>query len=223
MKRSIFIIDDRIKDARGFLLTLYAVLSDHFNKEEELKARFGEIELYYIDILWDDKPEVLQDREKRFTRSLVDVEQHVQGVGIPVFSRTEYLYCSFSEESYRNQDNRSQLAEKVYDIIRKKQEDDSPYVILLDIILNNNMDMGEILNKSHVLSTLLFKIDARHCIVYSTYDNFVYDDWKLLVQESPNCVRREWLCRGRRIDLEYQRLLLNALELAQNGDGHADG
>jgi len=225
MKRQIFIVDDNIKDARGFLLTLYAVLSDRFDEEEELEARFKEIELFYIDIIWDERPEVRRDREECFTRSRADVEQYVQNANVPLFSNMEYFPISLSEERYRDQANRVELAEQVYNAISKKQQDGSPYVILLDIILNANVDTGEILNRVDVLSTLLFrdKIDEEHCIVYSTYGDFVYDDWKLLVKKIPNCVRREWVCRGRAIDLVYQRGLLNALKLAENGDGQADG
>lgn len=225
MKRQIFIVDDDIKDARGFLLTLYAVLSDRFDKEEELKVCFEEIELFYIDILWDERPEVLQEREKYFTRSRADVEQYVQNAGVPLFSKMEYLPVSFSEERYRDQNNRGELAGQVYDTISEKKQDGSPYVILLDIILNINVDTGEIRKGGNVLSSLLLreKINEAHCIVYSTYEGFVFDDWKLLAKKKPNCVRREWVCRGRAIDLEYQRGLLNALKLAENGDGHADG
>lgn len=225
MKRQIFIVDDKIDDVRGFLLVLYATLSDHFDKEEELKARFEEIELFYIDILWDEQPEVLLDREKYFKKSRADVEQHVQNAGVPLFPNMEYLPVSLSEENYRDQANRGKLAEQVYNAIGEKQQDGSPYVILLDIILNDNVDTREIRNSKDVLSSLLFKekIDEEHCIVYSTYGDFVYDDWKLLVQKNPNCVRREWVCRGRTIDQKYQQGLLTALKLSENGGGQADG
>lgn len=222
MKRQIFIVDDNIKDVGGFLLTLYAVLSDRFDKEEELKVRFEEIELFYIDILWNERLDVA--REEYFTRSRTDVEKHVQDAGVPLFSKMEYLPVSLSEGSYCDRDNRSELAERVYDAISKNQQDSSPYVILLDIILNVNVDTGEILDSADVLSSLLFreKIDEEHCIVYSTYDDFVYDDWKSLVKKNPTCVRREWVCRGRAIDLVFQQGLLNALKLAENGGGQTD-
>lgn len=172
MKRQIFIVDDNIKDATGFLLTLYAVLSDHFDKEEELKARFKEIELFYIDILWDERPEVLRNRKEYFIRSRTDVEQHIQSASVPSFSRMNYLPVSLSETRYREQAERDKLAEQVYSTISKKRQDGSPYVILLDIILNAIVDTGEIRSSKDVLSSLLFrdKIDERHCIVYSTYD-----------------------------------------------------
>lgn len=225
MKRQIFIVDDNIKDATGFLLTLYAVLSDHFDKEEELKARFKEIELFYIDILWDERPEVLRNRKEYFIRSCADVEQHIQSASVPSFSHMSYLPVSLSETRYREQAKRGKLAEQVYNTISKKRQDGSPYVILLDIILNAIVDTGEIRSSKDVLSSLLFrdKIDEKHCIVYSTYGDFVYNDWKSLIKSTPNCVRREWVCRGRAIDLPYQRGLLNALELTKNGDDQADG
>lgn len=226
IKRKIFIVDDTIIDTRGFLLILYAVLSDYFDKEEDLKARFAEIELFYIDILWDGQSEVLLDRENYFKKSRADVEQYVQDAGVPVFSNMEYLPVCLPEKCYLDdKDNRGKLAEQVYNAISERQQDGSPYVILLDIILNKNVDTREILNRADVLSTLLFreKIDEEHCIVYSNYNDFVFDDWKLLVKKNPNCVRREWLCHGSNIDLEYQRGLLNALKLAENGDVQTDG
>ncbi len=219
MKRRVFIVDDKIDDVSGFLLVLYATLSDRFDKEEELKARFEEIELFYIDILWDERPEVLQSRKDFFTESCADVERHVQNAGVPLFSNMEYLPVSLSEERYRDQIKRGELAEQVYNAISEMQQDGSPYVILLDIILNLNMDTGEIHNRADVLSSILFreKIDEKHCIVYSTYDGFLFDNWKLLTKKEPNCVWREWVCRGRAIDQKYQQGLLSALKLSENG------
>lgn len=225
MKRRIFIVDDKIDDVMGFLLILYATLSDCFDKEDELKARFEEIELFYIDILWDKRLEALQSRKEFFTKSCTDVNRHVQNAGVPLFSNMEYLPVSLSEECYRDQTNRGELAEQVYNAISERQQDGSPYVILLDVILNLNMDAGKIRNREDVLSSILFreKIDEKHCIVYSSYDDYVFEDWKFLIGKAPICVRRDLACRGRAIDLEYQRGLLNALKLAENGDGQADG
>lgn len=228
MKRQIFIVDDKIKDVRGFLLILYAVLSDHFDDEKEMEARFEEIELFYIDILWENRPEVFKDRKEYFDKSCAYVKEHVNKGNVPSFSMN-YLHVCLSEENYRDQANRSEMAKQVYDVIEEKRQEGYPYAILLDIILNLNVDTGEIHNRADILSSLLFreKINEKNCIVYSTYEDFLFDDWINLVKNTPNCtltcVRREWICRGRTIDLKYQKWLLNALELVKDGDDQTDG
>lgn len=233
MKRQIFIVDDKIEDAEGFLLVLYATLSDCFDDEKEMKAIFDEVELFYIDILWEGEEQQEKERKKKarerkkfFTESYKNVKQYVKKTGVPLFSSVTYLDIFLSKKDYDNPATRKNLANQVYDAIGKKRQESPTYVILLDIILNVNKDTGEILEKKDVLSSILIreKIDEKHCIVYSTYDSFVFDDWKALAGRTPNCVRREWICRGRAIDLKYQQGLIDALELATNDGGScADG
>lgn len=237
MKRQIFIVDDTIRDAGGFLLTLHAVLADSLEKDQWSRV-FKDIETFYIDILWDDKPAdrpvdrltdqsvEQQERETYFYRTRDEVTQHVQAAGVPTFSKMEYKSIVFNENDYNDAEKREGMAEEIINCISKIHQSGDPYVILLDIILNNNSDTREILHEKNVLSTILFKhkkIGDEHCIVYSTYGDFIYDDWEGLAGKASKCIRREWACRGRAIDLQYQEWLLHALRLNEKGGGEIDG
>lgn len=225
MKRCIFIVEDRLTDIAGCLLTLQTILNAGFKNlpEDEWK----DLHLCFLHVCEDG-----ENYESRFQNALRYSQEVMKENRLRSFAAADYAAVPLRQKVYEN----GNLDTLVADIIARQQKhlskynfeaefinhfpaapsSDAAYVLLLDIILvqKDNEDQERIQNRQPILSSSLYsEFPKEHCITYTNYSEYYGDKWADLagVADREVPIERERLTRARAIYTPLRVRLYQAL------------
>lgn len=228
MKRCIFIVEDRLTDIAGCLLTLQTILNAGLKKlpEDEWK----DVCLCFLHVCEDGKDR--EGYESRFQSALRHSQEVMGENGLRSFAVADYTAVPLKQKAYES----SNLDTLVDDIIARQKEhlkkcnfeaefvnhfpaassSDAAYVLLLDIILvqKDNEDQERIQNRQPILSSNLYsRFPKERCITYTNYSEYYGDKWADLagVADGKVPIERERLTRARAIYTPLRKRLYQAL------------
>ena len=226
MKRSIFVIDDKLNDVRGTLFSLQAVLRKMCGTDTKA---LSEISIVFCHICWKNSADTYQNHKSFFDQELNGVLVYIGELELPVVKTIQYLPIELDAEKYKHNPPLAEFADHVIDAQREfirtsygndistafPNTDESvfPYAVLLDIVLNLNEDCERILNKEKVLSNELYNRfpDTRR-IVFTTYDEGgITGNWMKLSNVADKPIQRQLISRARGIYLPFKNKIYQAL------------
>lgn len=224
MKRAVFVIDDKINDVSGILLSLNAMLLNQLSDEEQVDTS-----IFVLHIIWDSD-ENIQSLHEFFDRELRDVQSNVRRVGRSPLEHVQYIPISLKNEAY-SIDSCSILVEQIVDEQKKLIEErwgenllngfpevngtTLSYAVFLDIVLSLQKDRGYIEGKKEVLSSCLYnRYPHSHCIVYTNYhESGITESWMDIAATNEAPIHREFLSRARAIHIDIRNKLYHALSI----------
>ena len=232
MKRSIFVIDDKLNDVRGILFSLQAVLRKMCGTDTKA---LSEISIVFCHICWKNSEDTHQSNKSFFDHELNGVLAYIEGLELPVVKNIQYLPIELDAEEY-SQDMIPKMANRVIDAqkesIRAFCGDDAlavfpntdksvfpyTYAVLLDIVLNLNKDCECIQAKKRVLSNELYgRFPDPHRIVFTNYDEGgITDNWMELSNTADEPIHRQYIARARGIYLPFKNKIYQAFGVKQD-------
>ena len=215
MKRSIFVIDDKLNDVRGILFSLQAVLRKMCGTDTNA---LSEISIVFCHICWKNSADMYQNHKSFFDQELNGVLAYIGELELPAVKTIQYLPIELDAEKYKHNPPLAEFADQVIDeqreFIRTSYGNDiSTAFPNTDIVLNLNEDCERILNKEKVLSNELYNRfpDTRR-IVFTTYDEGgITGNWMKLSNVVDKPIQRQLISRARGIYLPFKNKIYQAL------------
>lgn len=224
MKRCVFIIEDKLTDIFGCLLTLQASLSAGC---KDKAIDLGDMYLGFLHIC-----EAGSSEEERFNTAFKDSLDYMKKYSQQSIGSARYIAVPISKDIYSTgganeavekiiQEQKTYLTEcgftsEFVQGFPQACSADEAYVLLLDVILfqANGLDQDLIHDCQPVLSAILHdRFPQGQCITYTNYNDFCGDKWvkslKTDVGEMP--IEREKLTRARAIFTPLKDRLYRAL------------
>lgn len=229
MKRCIFIVEDKLADISGCLLTLQTILNAGLKDRQE---EWRDIWLCLFHVCEDGKTQ--EDYKDRFQKAFQHSRDIMKENGMSFLSGADYIAVPLGQDPYDScgvdilvdkiiGEQKTYLKRHSFtaEFVRKfphASGDDAAYVLLLDIILalRDNVDQERIQNREHILSSCLYtRFPKEHCITYTNYSDYYGDKWVALAgvpsEEVP--IERERMTRARAIYTPLKHRLYKALGL----------
>lgn len=228
MKRCIFIVEDRLTDIAGCMLTLQTILNAGLKNRPE--HEWQDIYLYFLHICGDEKPQ--EEYESRFKNAFRHSEEVMETYKLHSFGGVDYDAIQLKPDIYAS----NKIDALVNEIIQKQRaylkkrnfeqefiqsfpdvsNNNDAYVLLLDIILaqKDNEDQERIQNCQPILSSKLYsEFPKGCCITYTNYSEYYGDKWVALaeVTDKEVPIERERLTRARAIYTPLKTRLYKAL------------
>lgn len=230
MKRCIFIVEDKLADISGCLLTLQTILNAGLKNRQEDEWR--DIRLCLFHICGDS--ETRENYESRFQNAFRHSQEVMKKNNMYSLGGADYIAVPLGQEYYDSNEvdilvngiiteQKKYLEEHDFTVeffqnFPHTASNDAAYVLLLDIILalKDNVDQERIQERKPILSSCLYThFPKEHCITYTNYSEYYGDKWVALAgvssEEIP--IERERLTRARAIYTPLKNRLFQALDL----------
>lgn len=224
MKRSLFIIEDSLKDMDSFFIFLHELLlgtkvQDTKDTEKELSP--DQVEAFFLHICWDaETPEGHRDE---FDEIYSTVRNRVKKVTQGTTFQIEYHPILWKNDSY-NQSAIERCSDEILQRLNELKGNEIDYAVLMDVILNDSMDkdMRWLEDGNDIPTSSLYrKLSGERCIAYSKYPKAnVLEKWRERagIEESEQVFQRTYLTRSRAVYLPLEKKLHRILGITRNMD-----
>lgn len=231
MKKSVFIIEDKLKDMKSFFIFLHELLLNTVNKSSGKPSRPDDITIFFLHVCWDIDDETSKREKQNFDEIVDAVEQRVRYVTNGNAFKIEYHPLKWTSHDYtwEASENRGQdilttmegllpkKPEKVVDLLTNNEP---CCAVLMDVILNDTSDKDlQWLSEGHDIPTswLYRKLTGSRCVVYSEYPPVsILEKWAKIAEMTGNdeeIIQRAYLTRSRAVYIPLRKRLHQILDL----------
>lgn len=219
MKKCVFIIEDSLKDMDSFFIFLHELLLDTTVRDTREKLTPDQVKVFFLHICWD--AETQDGARNEFDEIYLTVRNRVKKVTKGTPFQIEYHPILWKNDSY-DQSSNAEYSRKIFERIQQLRENESNYVVLMDVILNDipDKDMRWLAEGTDIPTSYLYQsLTGDRCIAYSKYPKAnVLEKWRELagISESEQVFQRTYLTRSRGIYLPLEEKLHRILGIARD-------
>lgn len=219
MKKKVFIIEDRLKDMDSFFIFLHELLLGTIDQDTGTSLTPDSINVFFLHICWDEKTQ--DGAKKEFDKIYSTVIKRVESVTQKAPFQITYHPILWENDSYV-QNSSKDCKDELFELICQLLKNDTKYVVLMDVILNDNMDkdMSWLAEGNDIPTSCLYRtLTGDQCIAYSKYPQAnVLEKWQELagIRKRDQVFQRTYLTRSRAIYLPLEKKLHRILGITRD-------
>lgn len=218
MAKYIFVVDDILKDMESLFIYLHELLIDTTDQNTQNMLTSDQVKVFFLHICWDAKT---QDGAKNeFDEIYSNVENRVTKILDEAPFQIEYHAILWESNSYV-QSSSTDCSSEIFDLIHQLRGNETDYVVLMDVILNDLMDkdIRWLTEGNDIPTSRLYRtLTGDQCIPYSKYPKAsILEKWVELAQldEGEQVFKRIYLTRSRGVYLPLENKMHKILHIVR--------